>query len=153
MKARATLALAVTAAGVVTLSSHHKHKTPASSATPVAPTTWTVLSLVREPVPPRRPAPVRASRRHTRPTLNLVTPEWRALADCESGGDWHINTGNGFYGGVQFTQETWVSFGGLRYAARADLATPLQQVAVAERVLRQQGWNAWPVCSYRAGLR
>lgn len=74
---------------------------------------------------------------------------WDALASCESSGDWGINTGNGFYGGVQFTQSTWESFGGLRYAPRADLATREEQIAIAEVTRAKQGWGAWPVCSAR----
>ncbi|MFC4036031.1 transglycosylase family protein [Streptomyces polygonati] len=72
---------------------------------------------------------------------------WDDIARCESGGDWHINTGNGYYGGLQFIQGTWEAFGGLRYARRADLATPEQQIAVAETLVRAQGWGAWPACS------
>lgn len=72
---------------------------------------------------------------------------WNRIAQCESSGDWHINTGNGFYGGLQFWQPTWQRFGGTKYAPRADLATPAQQIAVAERVRRAQGWRAWPVCA------
>jgi murein DD-endopeptidase MepM/ murein hydrolase activator NlpD len=77
---------------------------------------------------------------------------WDKVATCESSGNWHVNTGNGYYGGLQFTTSTWKSFGGGSYAARADLATKNQQIAVAERVLRSQGPGAWPVCSLRAGL-
>ncbi|SHN11454.1 LysM peptidoglycan-binding domain-containing protein [Actinacidiphila paucisporea] len=77
---------------------------------------------------------------------------WDDLAMCESSGDWHINSGNSFYGGLQFWQPTWVMFGGLKYARRADLAAPEQQIAVAEAVVRVQGWGAWPVCSKRLGL-
>ncbi|MEU8527849.1 MULTISPECIES: transglycosylase family protein [Streptomyces] len=77
---------------------------------------------------------------------------WGCVAECESGGDWHINTGNGYYGGLQFWQPTWEDHGGLRYARRADLATRAQQIKVAEEVLRTQGWKAWPVCSKRYGL-
>jgi hypothetical protein len=77
---------------------------------------------------------------------------WDDVAMCESSGDWHINSGNGFYGGLQFYHPTWEQFGGLKYAGRADLATPVQQIAVAEAVLRVQGWSAWPVCSKRLGL-
>lgn len=77
---------------------------------------------------------------------------WDRVAQCESSGNWHINTGNGFYGGLQFVQSTWVGYGGLAYAARADLATESQQIAVAQRVLAAQGPGAWPVCSVRAGL-
>jgi nucleoid-associated protein YgaU len=77
---------------------------------------------------------------------------WDRIAMCESSGNWHINTGNSYYGGLQFWQPTWVLFGGLDYAKRADLATPAEQVAVAEAVLRVQGWDAWPVCARRLGL-
>lgn len=78
---------------------------------------------------------------------------WDALARCESGGNWAINTGNGFYGGVQFDQNTWERQGGLRYAARADLATREEQIAIATVTQVSQGWGAWPVCSGRAGVR
>ncbi|MFG3281677.1 transglycosylase family protein [Streptomyces sp. NPDC048111] len=77
---------------------------------------------------------------------------WSKVAACESTGNWHINTGNGFYGGLQFTQSTWEAYGGRQYAPRADLATRDQQIAVAEKVLKGQGPGAWPVCSVRAGL-
>jgi len=71
---------------------------------------------------------------------------WSAVAACESGGNWSTNTGNGFYGGLQFTEGTWLANGGGQYASSADLATPAQQIAVAERVLASQGIGAWPVC-------
>ncbi|MEU2563059.1 transglycosylase family protein [Streptomyces longispororuber] len=77
---------------------------------------------------------------------------WNKVAACESTNNWSINTGNGFYGGLQFTQSTWEAYGGTAYAARADLATKAQQIAVAEKVLDGQGPGAWPVCSVRAGL-
>jgi hypothetical protein len=80
-----------------------------------------------------------------------TSDQWDRVAACESGGNWSINTGNGFYGGLQFTQSTWAGYGGTAYAARADLASRSQQIAVAERVLAGQGWNAWPVCSHHAG--
>ncbi|MFJ8996881.1 transglycosylase family protein [Streptomyces sp. NPDC102359] len=77
---------------------------------------------------------------------------WEKVAACESTSNWDINTGNGYYGGLQFSQSTWEAFGGTRYAARADLATKDQQIAVAEKVLDGQGPGAWPTCSVRAGL-
>ncbi|MEU0075880.1 transglycosylase family protein [Streptomyces sp. NPDC006332] len=77
---------------------------------------------------------------------------WNKVAACESTNDWSINTGNGYYGGLQFTQSTWEAYGGTRYAPRADLATRDQQIAVAEKVLDAQGPGAWPQCSVRAGL-
>lgn len=76
---------------------------------------------------------------------------WDALASCEAGGNWAINTGNGYFGGVQFDQNTWERNGGLRYAARADLATREEQIAIAEVTRARQGWGAWPVCSGRVG--
>jgi murein DD-endopeptidase MepM/ murein hydrolase activator NlpD len=77
---------------------------------------------------------------------------WDKVASCESTNNWSINTGNGFYGGLQFTQSTWAAFGGTQYAARADLATKAQQIAIAEKVLAVQGPQAWPVCGPKAGL-
>ncbi|HET9382674.1 MAG TPA: transglycosylase family protein [Streptomyces sp.] len=77
---------------------------------------------------------------------------WDCVAECESGGRWDADTGNGFYGGLQFAQLTWREFGGTRYAPRADLATRAEQIAVAQEVLAVQGWGAWPVCSRRYGL-
>ena len=77
---------------------------------------------------------------------------WDRLAGCESGGNWSINTGNGFYGGLQFTASTWRAYGGTAYASRADLASRSQQIAVAQRVLAGQGWGAWPACSAKLHL-
>ncbi|KOU65598.1 peptidoglycan-binding protein [Streptomyces sp. MMG1533] len=78
---------------------------------------------------------------------------WGCIAECESSGRWNVNTGNGFYGGLQFWQPTWEEFGGLKYAPRADLATRQEQIAVAQEVVAAQGWEAWPVCSKRYGLK
>jgi LysM repeat protein len=75
-----------------------------------------------------------------------ATHDWSGVAACESGGNWATNTGNGFYGGLQFTPSTWAANGGTAYAPRADLASPSQQIAVAESVLATQGVGAWPVC-------
>ncbi len=72
--------------------------------------------------------------------------EWDRVAACESGGNWGINTGNGYHGGLQFSQGTWASHGGGAYASSANQATRDQQIAVAERVLASQGRGAWPVC-------
>ncbi|MGW0904700.1 transglycosylase family protein [Streptomyces sp. NPDC002853] len=77
---------------------------------------------------------------------------WNKVAACESTNNWSINTGNGYYGGLQFKQSTWEAYGGTAYAPRADRATKHQQIAVAEKVLKAQGPQAWPVCSERAGL-
>lgn len=86
-------------------------------------------------------------------TVNAAPVEtWEKVAACESTNNWQINTGNGYYGGLQFSQSTWEAFGGGQYAARADLATKDQQIAVAEKVLKGQGPQAWPHCSVKAGL-
>ncbi|MDH6574542.1 transglycosylase family protein [Kitasatospora sp. MAP5-34] len=77
---------------------------------------------------------------------------WDAVAQCESTGNWSINTGNGFSGGLQFTPSTWAAYGGTQYASSADQASKAQQIAVAEKVLASQGPGAWPVCSVKAGL-
>jgi Transglycosylase-like domain/LysM domain len=71
---------------------------------------------------------------------------WSAIAACESGGNWSASTGNGFYGGLQFTEQTWLGYGGGQYASSANQATKAQQIAVAERVLAGQGIGAWPTC-------
>ncbi|MET4644337.1 LysM peptidoglycan-binding domain-containing protein [Streptomyces sp. NBC_01724] len=68
---------------------------------------------------------------------------WDAVAQCESGGNWSINTGNGYYGGLQFSQSSWAAAGGTQYAPRADLATKAQQIATAEKLLDMQGPGAW----------
>jgi LysM repeat protein len=76
---------------------------------------------------------------------------WDRIAQCESGGNWHINTGNGYYGGLQFSAGTWRAYGGTAYAATADGASRSQQIAVATTVQGAPGWGAWPTCSARAG--
>ncbi|AKK05273.1 transglycosylase-like protein [Corynebacterium mustelae] len=78
--------------------------------------------------------------------------DWDRLAQCESGGNWAINTGNGYHGGLQFSPSTWRGYGGQEFAPYAYQATREQQIAVAERVLAGQGWGAWPACSRKLGL-
>jgi hypothetical protein len=78
---------------------------------------------------------------------------WDKLAQCESGGRWDINTGNGYHGGLQFSPRTWSGFGGKEFAPVAYKASREQQIVVAERVLAKQGWNAWPSCSRKTGVR
>ena len=110
--------------------------------------------MKNEIVAPARPSVLRVGAKpgtQVPPVRNGAT--WDALSACESGGNWAINTGNGFYGGVQFNQSTWERHGGLRYAQRADLATREEQIAIAEVTRAVQGWGAWPVCSVRAGVR
>jgi len=78
--------------------------------------------------------------------------DWDRLAQCEAGGNWGINTGNGFQGGLQFSPGTWTAHGGGEYAATANQASREQQIVVAEKVLATQGWGAWPTCSSSLGL-
>ncbi|MGI5126186.1 transglycosylase family protein [Pseudonocardia sp. CA-107938] len=89
------------------------------------------------------------------PLIGTATPAfaasdatWDRLAQCESGGKWTTNTGNGFFGGLQFTPSTWKAYGG---TGSAHTASREQQIAVAERVLAGQGWGAWPSCSRKIG--
>ena len=84
------------------------------------------------------------------PAVAAPLSTWEAVAECESSGNWSINTGNGYYGGLQFTNSTWAAYGGTAYAPRADLATKEQQIAVAEATLAGQGWGAW-ACAYAGG--
>ena len=91
--------------------------------------------------------------------INEPTPSepayglWDEVAMCESTLNWSANTGNGYYGGLQFDRGTWLRHGGGAYASTANRATRVQQIVVAQRTLAAQGWGAWPVCSRRLGLR
>jgi LysM repeat protein len=84
-------------------------------------------------------------------TAHADTMNWDAVAQCESGGNWSISTGNGFYGGLQFTRGTWKAYGGTKYASTANKASKSEQIRIAERVLDGQGIGAWPVCGKKAG--
>lgn len=110
------------------------------------------LPIANTVITPARDAVVRVG---TKPGTDIPPVSngsvWDAIAGCEAGGNWAINTGNGYYGGVQFDQSTWERNGGLRFAPRADLATREEQIAIAEVTRERQGWGAWPVCSGRAG--
>ncbi|HEU5108304.1 MAG TPA: transglycosylase family protein, partial [Micromonosporaceae bacterium] len=92
-------------------------------------------------------------------TLALIAPaapaaaavNWDAIAQCESGGNWKINTGNGYYGGLQFSRSTWKAYGGAKYASTANKATRAEQITIAKKVLKGQGIGAWPTCGKKAG--
>ena len=111
-------------------------------------------SVAREPV-----AEVVAKGTKKRPTAAAASGEapasgtWAALAQCESGGNWHINNGNGYYGGLQFSSSSWLGAGGGAYAPVASEATPEQQIAVAEKLRANGGWGHWPSCASKLGLR
>jgi len=87
------------------------------------------------------------------PTPEPPTGIWDKLAACESTSNWHINSGNSFYGGLQFDRQTWLAYGGGVYAARADLASRAEQIAVAEKLHAARGFQPWPACSRKLGLR
>jgi len=87
------------------------------------------------------------------PASAATMKTWNRLAKCESGGRWHINTHNGFYGGLQISGRTWRAFGGKRLASMPQHASKRQQIRVAKRIKRHQGWGAWPTCSRRIGAR
>jgi len=112
------------------------------------------LPVASHVIAPAREAVVRIGTKPGTAVPNVGNGEvWDAISRCEAGGNWAINTGNGYYGGVQFDQSTWERNGGTRFAPRADLATREEQIAVAEVTRARQGWGAWPVCSGRAGAR
>jgi hypothetical protein len=121
----------------LTLSSWHPRKAWLNRAALAAIPASAPALPVSAPAPAAGAAPVPASSGGV---------NWSAVAACESGGNWSTSTGNGFYGGLQFTEGTWLANGGGQYASSADLATAAQQIAVAERVLASQGIGAWPVC-------
>jgi LysM repeat protein len=106
------------------------------------------------PAPPPAPAAVSVTQPSPPAAASVTTAapassggaNWSAIAACESGGNWSASTGNGFYGGLQFTEQTWLGYGGGQYASSANQATKAQQIAVAERVLAGQGIGAWPTC-------
>ncbi|GIF41667.1 LysM peptidoglycan-binding domain-containing protein [Actinoplanes xinjiangensis] len=77
---------------------------------------------------------------------------WDVVAKCESGGRWHINTGNGYYGGLQFSRSTWKANGGGKYAPTADRATKAEQIAIANKLHAKRGLSPWPTCGKKAGV-
>jgi resuscitation-promoting factor RpfB len=117
------------------------HKTRVSTKTLTA-----SVSKIEKVGTKARPAPPSSGGGGASPPANTSGLNWDAVAACESGGNWHINTGNGFYGGLQFDYGTWQSNGGGAYADRADLATREQQIAVANRLYAARGSSPWPVC-------
>jgi hypothetical protein len=86
------------------------------------------------------------------PTFAASSATWDHLAQCESDKHWNANTGNGYYGGLQFSAGTWRAYDGDDFAKRADLATRAQQITVAERLLADRGWGPWPACSAKLKL-
>ena len=99
---------------------------------------------------PQPPQPTAAPKRSRPPVSGDGV--WDRLAQCESGGNWSINTGNGYYGGLQFSLGTWQQYGGSSYAARPDLASREEQIAVAVRLRAARGYWPWPACAAKLGL-
>ncbi|MFJ7078352.1 transglycosylase family protein [Streptomyces sp. NPDC098781] len=115
-------------------SSKGKHRRPSKAARAIAVVGVTGAAAVA--------APLMAAGNASAATAS----EWDTVAQCESGGNWSINTGNGYYGGLQFSASTWAAYGGTQYASTADQATKSQQIEIAEKVLAAQGKGAWPNC-------
>jgi hypothetical protein len=120
---------------------------------PAAASMQATLYPATAPVPPAAvAAAVPAS--EPEPGAPFVVDEatWDRLAQCESGGNWAINTGNGYYGGLQFDVSTWNAYGGAAFAERPDLATREQQITVAEALYAKRGFQPWPACRIKLGL-
>ncbi|WP_405583620.1 transglycosylase family protein [Streptomyces sp. NBC_01092] len=115
-------------------SSKGKHRRPSKTARAIAVVGVTGAAAVA--------APLMAAGSASAATAS----EWDAVAQCEAGGNWSINTGNGYYGGLQFSASTWAAYGGTQYASTADQATKAQQIEIGEKVLAGQGKGAWPNC-------
>ena len=134
-------------------------------AEPVAPSSVEAIAPAMSVaiIPPTIPPIVEATPVVTEPPQTTTTSttqpvvsessRWDQLAQCESGGDWSINTGNGFSGGVQFLRSTWLAMGGGEFAPDAYLASKDEQIVVAERLLKVSGWGAWPGCTRKFGWR
>jgi resuscitation-promoting factor RpfB len=122
------------------------HALPTPASAPMEAT----LYVIPTPKPTPRPAPVAA--RAPAPAGPVDGSVWDRLAQCESGGNWAINTGNGYYGGLQFSEGTWLAYGGGEYAPYAHLATREQQIAIAERLHAARGFQPWPGCRAKLGL-
>jgi uncharacterized protein YabE (DUF348 family) len=110
-----------------------------------------------EPEPEEEPEEEPAAKAEAKPEPAAAAPSgsgaWQALAECESGGNWSINSGNGYYGGLQFSESSWLGAGGGKYAPLPHLATPAEQIATAEVLKQNGGWGHWPSCSAKLGLR
>lgn len=121
---------------------------PAISVAIIPPTVPPIV----EAVPVVTEPPQTTTTTTTQPVVSEGS-RWDQLAECESGGDWSINTGNGFSGGVQFLQSTWLAMGGGEFAPDAYLASKAEQIIVAERLVKVSGWGAWPGCTSKFGWR
>jgi nucleoid-associated protein YgaU len=135
---------------------HPTHPTPISRPhrrfRPLAVAAGAVLAVAALPPAVASAAPPTRPTAYENASCSADKGAWNCLAQCESNGRWNANTGNGYYGGLQFWQPTWEAYGGLKYAPRADLATRGEQIKVAEKIRLSQGWKAWPSCSQKVGV-
>ncbi|MFN2417332.1 MAG: transglycosylase family protein [Candidatus Limnocylindria bacterium] len=129
---------------------------PTSAAAPMEATLHVIPTPVPTPVPTPAPTPPPAPQAPEPAPQRVVTYDgdtvWDDLAQCESGGNWAINTGNGYYGGLQFDLSTWQAYGGAEFAAYPHEATREEQIAVAERLRAARGFAPWPACRIKLGL-
>lgn len=123
---------------------------PPPEVTAAPPTTAAAVrqTAAAEPAPPTTAAPAPPPTAAPRPGDPNDPATWDRLAQCEAGGDWSINTGNGYYGGLQFSLATWQSYGGAGYPHEAPKAT---QIAIGKKVQAARGWGAWPGCARQLG--
>jgi hypothetical protein len=148
-KSAAVGALALTAVGLVVHTEAGSTPAPVAAPSPSLVADDNPADVHELPAVAPVKVPVVQQKVHTvTPVAESVSEsvDWDAVAQCESSGDWSINTGNGFSGGLQFTPSTWQAFGGGVYAPEAYLASRVEQMKVANRVLAGQGIGAWPVC-------
>lgn len=140
---------------IVTENGEEVEKTEISREVTKEPTNEVVLRGTKEPEPEASSDSSESSGGNTGASAPAVPSGsvWDRLAQCESGGNWSINTGNGYYGGVQFSGPTWNAMGGQKYAPTADKATREQQIEIASKLQAQSGWGQWPACSASLGLR
>ena len=126
---------------------------PAMSAPIIPPTIPQIVEAKAVVTEEPQISPVTVSEPVSYPPVTMPddVSRWDQLAQCESGGNWSINTGNGFTGGVQFLQSTWLAMGGGEFAPDAYLASREQQIIVAERLVAVSGWGAWPGCASKFG--
>ena len=144
-----TQAPATPAAPTTTTTHTHRSTTTAAPATTAAPTTAPPTTAAPTTTAPPQPASGSSSEGYAYDDPRS-TQVWYDLAQCESGGNWSINTGNGYYGGLQFSLATWESVGGTGYPHEHPAAT---QIDMGRRLQARQGWGAWPHCSEELGLR
>lgn len=156
---------------VITVGTKKPEPAPAPAPEPAAPAEAQAPASESAPEPaspaevkeaaPKQQAPKKSSRSAERVSSNSGKSApavsngsvWDRLAQCESGGNWSINTGNGYRGGLQFSSSTWRAYGGGKYAPYADQATREQQIDIAKKVQAGQGWGAWPACTKKLGIR